>query len=116
MKHSETLMWKEITETPRVFGEIQAANLAVMQKLVADVKDSGKTNFVAAARGTSDHALIFFKYVLEVNSHYTVGLSAPSNCWKLLSRRVVLQSLIVRKLLRLLGNRFVRLLRTNWLT
>ena len=77
MKHSETLMWKEITETPRVFGEIQAANLAVMQKLVADVKDSGKTNFVAAARGTSDHALIFFKYVLEVNSHYTVGLSAP---------------------------------------
>lgn len=78
MKHSETLMWKEITETPRVFGEIQAANVDVMKKLVLDVKESGKTNFVAAARGTSDHALIFFKYVLEVNSHYTVGLSAPS--------------------------------------
>lgn len=78
MKHSETLMWKEISETPRIFGEIQAANKSVMDALVADIKSSGKTNFVAAARGTSDHALIYFKYVLEVNSHYTVGLSAPS--------------------------------------
>ncbi len=78
MKHSETLMWKEISETPRIFGEIQQANAQIMQNLVADIKKSGKTNFVAAARGTSDHALIFFKYVLEVNSQYTVGLSAPS--------------------------------------
>lgn len=78
MRHSETLMWKEINETPRLFGEIQTVNADVMKNLVADIKTSGKNNFVAAARGTSDHALIFFKYVLEVNSHYTVGLSAPS--------------------------------------
>ena len=78
MKHTETLMWKEINETPRIFGEIQSANAEVMQKLVADIKAGSATNFVAAARGTSDHALIYFKYLLEVNSQYTVGLSAPS--------------------------------------
>lgn len=78
MKHTDTLMWKEISETPKIFGEIQSANSEVMAKLVRTIKEGSVTNFVAAARGTSDHALIFFKYVLEVNSKYTVGLSAPS--------------------------------------
>ena len=78
MNYQETLMWKEINETPRIFGEIQAANADTMAKLVKAIKDSKSTNFVAAARGTSDHALIYFKYVLEVMSGYTVGLSAPS--------------------------------------
>lgn len=78
MNYQETLMWKEINETPRVFGEIREANADTMSKLVKAIKDSKCTNFVAAARGTSDHALIYFKYVLEVASGYTVGLSAPS--------------------------------------
>lgn len=78
MKYSETLMWKEINETPMIFGEIQEVNKATMTELVKAIKASNVKNFVAAARGTSDHALIYFKYVLEVNSEYTVGLSAPS--------------------------------------
>ncbi len=78
MKHTETLMWKEIGETPKIFGEIQSVNNDTISNLVKAIKSSTATNFVAAARGTSDHALIFFKYVLEVNSKYTVGLSAPS--------------------------------------
>ncbi len=78
MIYNETLMWKEINETPRIFSEIQGVNAGTMKNLVAAIKESNATNFVAAARGTSDHALVFFKYVLEVNSSYTVGLSAPS--------------------------------------
>ena len=78
MKHTDTLMWKEINETPRIFGEIQQANATIMAELVKEIKKGAAKNFVAAARGTSDHALIYFKYVLEVNSEYTVGLSAPS--------------------------------------
>lgn len=78
MRYTDTLMWKEINETPRVFGEIQQENSLVMDSLVKAIKASNVKNFVAAARGTSDHAMIFFKYVLEVNSEYTVGLSAPS--------------------------------------
>ena len=78
MNYNETLMWKEISETPRVFGEIQGYNAQTMKNLVADMESGSATNFVAAARGTSDHALIYFKYMLEVNSKYTVGLSAPS--------------------------------------
>ncbi len=78
MNYNETLMWKEINETPRIFKEIQGENISVMKALISDIKKGKATNFVAAARGTSDHALTFFKYVLEVNSMYTVGLSAPS--------------------------------------
>lgn len=78
MNYNETLMWKEINETPRVFNDIQGVNKEIIKKLVAEIKASKATNFVAAARGTSDHALIYFKYVLEVNTPYTVGLSAPS--------------------------------------
>lgn len=78
MNFQDTIMWKEINETPRIFSEIQGCNADVMKQLVSAVKASKATNFVAAARGTSDHALIFFKYALEINSNYTVGLSAPS--------------------------------------
>ena len=78
MDYKQTLMWKEINETPQVFGKIQEENAEIIDRLVADIKNNGATNFVAAARGTSDHALIYFKYLLEINSHYTVGLSAPS--------------------------------------
>lgn len=78
MFYKDTLMWKEIGETPFIFLKEQKANSAVMQKLVSEIKAKNITNIVAAARGTSDHALIYFKYVLETFSKYTVGLSAPS--------------------------------------
>ncbi len=78
MDYATSLMWKEINETPRIFSEIQNANKEIMVNLIKTIKDSSATNFVAAARGTSNHALIYFKYLLEINSNYVVGLSAPS--------------------------------------
>ncbi len=78
MDYKDTLMWKDISDTPEVFSNIMGANVTVMKDLVSAIKNGSATNFVAAARGASDHALIFFKYVLEVKSNYTVGLSAPS--------------------------------------
>ena len=59
MKHSETLMWKEISETPKIFGEIQSANATVMKNLVADIKASGKSNFPAKGVFSSLAILIF---------------------------------------------------------
>ena len=78
MDFKTTLMWKEINETPRIFSEIQSVNSEVMSKLVKAIKSSAATNFVAAARGTSNHALVYFKYLLEIYSDYTLSLSSPS--------------------------------------
>ena len=78
MDFKDTLMWKEISETPEILGKIRATNEGVMRSLVSAIKNGSATNFVAAARGTSDNALTYFKYILEIMSNYTVGLSAPS--------------------------------------
>lgn len=78
MFYKDTLMWKEISETPDTFVNEIKANSSVISKLVSEIKAVKATNFIAAGRGTSDHALIYFKYVLESISPYTVGLAAPS--------------------------------------
>ncbi len=78
MNYRETFTWKEINETSRIVDEIRSANADTMKLLVKTVKNSGITNFIAAARGSSDNAVTYFKYLLEVMSNYTVGLSAPS--------------------------------------
>ena len=71
-------MWEEILQTPEVIKNLFVKNENVMKELVSSIKSSSATNFVAVARGSSDHALVYFKYLLEIYSKYTVGLSAPS--------------------------------------
>ncbi len=78
MDYKQTLMWKEINQVPEIFNRILKDNSETMLDLCEAIKKGKATNFVAAARGSSDHALIYFKYLLEINSNYTVGLSAPS--------------------------------------
>ncbi len=78
MNYQETYTWKEIKETPKIFERALIANESVMKELVSEIRKSKITNFVAAARGASNHAVIYFKYLLELMSNYTVGLSAPS--------------------------------------
>ncbi len=78
MNYKDTYTWKEINETPELFGNLEQENEETMNVLVSAIKDSGVSNIVAAARGASNHAVVYFKYVLEVMSNFTVGLSAPS--------------------------------------
>ena len=63
MDYKETLMWKDISETPVVLGSIMDQNKKVMTELLTAIRKSKATNFVAAARGASDHALTYFKYL-----------------------------------------------------
>ena len=75
--YNETLMWKEINETARIFHEIRPNNQAVMTALVEEVRSSGVCGVYAAGRGTSDHALIYFKYLTETFAGIPVALAAP---------------------------------------
>lgn len=78
MQFNQTLTWKEINETPAVFRGIMQENGEVMAELVKAIKESSATNFISVGRGSSNNALVYFKYLLEVMSNYTVGFSAPS--------------------------------------
>ncbi|PWM44010.1 MAG: glutamine--fructose-6-phosphate aminotransferase [Clostridiales bacterium] len=73
-----TLMQKEIFEQPEALKNCLSYNKETFEKLVADIKKAGITNVVIAARGTSDHAGIYGKYLIESYVGVPVGLSAPS--------------------------------------
>ncbi len=78
MDYKNTVTWKEINETPEIFNNLKSSNSDTIKEIVSAIKGSNNTNFVAVGRGASNHALVYFKYLLEVMSNYTVGLSAPS--------------------------------------
>ncbi len=78
MNYTETLMWRELNEAPAVLKELQKKSSAVLEKIVKAVKDSQITNVYTAARGTSDHAMIFFKYLAESILGLPVASGAPA--------------------------------------
>ncbi len=78
MEYQKTLMWKEINQTAEVFQNIIKNNEQTINALVADIKSAGKSHFMLSARGTSDHAMMYFKYLLEIFTPYTAGYVAPS--------------------------------------
>lgn len=71
-------MWKEINEAERVTRELLGVNAKTINAVTAACELRGVRNINLAARGTSDHALMFFKYLIEVWSGYTAGYAAPS--------------------------------------
>ena len=73
-----TLMEKEIMEQPRALVDCENVNKETMDKLVAELKATNPTHIVLAARGTSDHAGTYFKYLCEVFKGIPVSLAAPS--------------------------------------
>ena len=78
MNVDQTLMWKEINQTPAVLAGLADANRDAIAAIAREVKRRGIRNICAVGRGTSDHALTFFKYATEIFSGMTVSLGACS--------------------------------------
>ena len=73
-----TIMKKEIFEEPVVMSRCLKTNEATLDKLAGVLKTSNIVNVVVAARGTSDHAGIYGKYIIESMIGIPVGLAACS--------------------------------------
>jgi glutamine---fructose-6-phosphate transaminase (isomerizing) len=71
-------MWEEIMEQPTVLGRCLHTNEKVIASLVTAVKNRNVSSIIIAARGTSDHAAVYGKYVLEMLTGIPVSLAAPS--------------------------------------
>jgi len=72
-----TKMWKEILEQPKVLeGCLDKAD--AMRPLADRIRSSDIRFVVIAARGTSDHAAIYGKYIIEHELGIPVSLAAPS--------------------------------------
>lgn len=73
-----SFMLKEIHEQPDVIGRMVEAEQENVAKLAAEIEERDIDFVVMAARGTSDHAAIYGKYLLEIKNSLPVGLADPS--------------------------------------
>lgn len=71
-----TMMEKEIFESPAAVAQALEQNSRSMARIAAALKK--KTSVFFAARGTSDHAAIYGKYLFETLLGLSAGLAAPS--------------------------------------
>ena len=73
-----SLMLDEIHQQPDIIGKLVEAEHANVSELVAEIKRRDVGFVTIAARGTSDHAAIYGKYVLEIHNALPVALADPS--------------------------------------
>ncbi|RCX13226.1 glutamine--fructose-6-phosphate transaminase [Anaerobacterium chartisolvens] len=73
-----TKMWNEIMEQPQVLGKCMGKNKNAIDGITEEIKRNGISSVVIAARGTSDHAAVYAKYIIEILTGVPVSLAAPS--------------------------------------
>jgi glucosamine--fructose-6-phosphate aminotransferase (isomerizing) len=73
-----TNLYREIHEQPEALGQLLAMERASVEELAAAVRDRKVSHVVIAARGTSDNAARYAKYVLGAMNGLTVALATPS--------------------------------------
>lgn len=74
----ETRMYREAAQAADAVRSLLAANAADMQKLGAVLRDLSPRAVVTCARGSSDHAATFAKYLIETHTKILTSSAAPS--------------------------------------
>jgi glucosamine--fructose-6-phosphate aminotransferase (isomerizing) len=73
-----SLMLQEIAEQPAALEQTIAAERGKITRLGTFLKDRGINLIVLVARGSSDNAALFGRYLIEITTGIPVSLSAPS--------------------------------------
>ncbi len=68
----------EIAEQPDVVARLLAQGAAPAQAVAERIRDAGSRGFAIAARGSSDNAALYAKYLFGVRNQALVALAAPS--------------------------------------
>lgn len=74
----QTIMAREIHEIPDVLARQIAEGLDLYLTAGREAAATNPRGFVTCARGTSDHAATFFKYVMEISTGLPVASIGPS--------------------------------------
>src|SRR5258708_21428691 len=69
---------EEIGEQPLLASRLLAESRAAVAAIATRVRGSKPRGFVIVARGSSDHAALYAKYLFGVRNHIMVTLAAPS--------------------------------------
>jgi len=73
-----THLYREIHEQPQAVARLLQENQAVTSALVEQIRDRAISHVIIAARGTSDNAARYAKYLLGAHNRLPVALAAPS--------------------------------------
>ncbi len=73
-----THLFREIHEQPQAVARLLARNLDVTRALAQEIRAREISHVIIAARGTSDNAARYAKYLLGAHNGLFVGLAAPS--------------------------------------
>jgi glucosamine--fructose-6-phosphate aminotransferase (isomerizing) len=73
----DTKMFEEISYSPEVFAKLISSD-EVFKRAAELIASRSITNVQVLARGTSDNAAHYLKYLIEVNLGLPVGLTSPS--------------------------------------
>src|SRR5690242_8521553 len=71
-------MLREIREQPEALERLLAHELERVEELAAAARAREVSLLFLAARGTSDHAAVYAKYLCEIAAGLPVALAAPS--------------------------------------
>ncbi|KUM54208.1 glucosamine-6-phosphate deaminase NagB-II [Rheinheimera sp. EpRS3] len=75
---SNSIMALEATEAPQRIAEQLAANAATVQQVVEHIRQRSPKFVYMVGRGSSDHAGVFAKYLIEIEVGLPVAAAAPS--------------------------------------
>lgn len=73
-----TKMWDEIHQQPAVLERCFSTNKKTIEELINEIHKRNISSIVIAARGSSNHAATYGKYIIEMNLGIPVALAAPS--------------------------------------
>ncbi len=73
-----SFLYREIHEQPEVLERLLSAERDTARQLAAAIRQRGVTHVVIAARGTSDNAGRYAKYLFGAKNDLTVALATPS--------------------------------------
>jgi len=74
---SGSIITTEISQIPAIFTKLNQSQ-AVFDSATAQIKSRNINNVILVARGTSSHAAIFLKALIETELGLPVGIAAPS--------------------------------------
>jgi glutamine---fructose-6-phosphate transaminase (isomerizing) len=75
---TQTHLYQEIYEQPAAIGRLLQHEAQSIRQLAQAIRQQSVTHVVIAARGTSDNAARYAKYVLAAHNRLAVGLATPS--------------------------------------
>jgi glucosamine--fructose-6-phosphate aminotransferase (isomerizing) len=71
-------LFSEINEQPSVVGRLLADQRAAVESVAHTIREREPSAIVLVARGSSDNAAVYGRYLLEVCNHRLTSLAAPS--------------------------------------